>query len=332
MTSCPSGAPVRQVFGRSRVPPVVARLVWRGRRQMPRVDSVESVRYLQTAFDPTDWIAIFLKSYRCGPVAQRLGPLSWIMTGRFQQWLQEMNARQYNVFVSVNAILPGRRCRTRESIGTVRHVFLDADEDGSAVLSHIGGRHDLPGPSYVVHTSPDRLHILWRVAGFDHASVERLQKYLARELQTDRAATPVTQNTRLPGFINHKRDLPNLVTVEYLDVKVRYGPQDFPRPAEAPSWEPLRRPLGARLEAPAVERARRYLASVPPAIAGQHGDVHTFRVCCRLVRGFALNDDQALDVLAEWNARCQPPWSTDELLDKLRRAALYGREPVGGLL
>jgi hypothetical protein len=27
---------------------------------------------------------------------------------------------------------------------------------------------------------------------------------------------------------------------------------------------------------------------LPPAIAGQHGDVHTFRVCCRLARGFAL--------------------------------------------
>jgi hypothetical protein len=24
---------------------------------------------------------------------------------------------------------------------------------------------------------------------------------------------------------------------------------------------------------------------------------------------FALDDDQALHVLAEWNARCQPPWS-----------------------
>jgi hypothetical protein len=74
------------------------------------------------------------------------------------------------------------------------------------------------------------------------------------------------------------------------------------------------------------------MASVPPAISGQHGDVHTFRVCCRLTRGFALDDDQALHVLAESNARCQPPWSEAEPLDKLRRAARYGREPVGGLL
>ena len=76
----------------------------------------------------------------------------------------------------------------------------------------------------------------------------------------------------------------------------------------------------ANFDLPSIERAKRYLASVPPAIAGQHGDVHTFRVCCRLTRGFALDDEQALHVLAEWNARCQPPWSEAELVDKLRRA------------
>lgn len=74
------------------------------------------------------------------------------------------------------------------------------------------------------------------------------------------------------------------------------------------------------------------MASVPPAIAGQHGDVHTFKLCCRLTRGFALDNQQALQVLSEWNARCQPPWSEAELLDKLHRASRYGREPIGGLL
>ena len=45
-----------------------------------------------------------------------------------------------------------------------------------------------------------------------------------------------------------------------------------------------------------------------------------------------VDDEQALHVLAEWNARCEPPWSPAELLDKLHRAVRYGREPVGGLL
>jgi hypothetical protein len=243
-----------------------------------------------------------------------------------------MNARRYNVFVSVNTIVPGRRSRTRDAISAVRHIFLDADGEGPAILSRLEARKDLPPPSYVVQTSPNHVHIFWRVVGFEHTSVERLQKQLARELRTDSAATPVTQNTRLPGFFNHKRAEPHLVTVDYLDMKTRYGPEDFPRPEEPPSWNRSPGPLSARLDGPAVDRAKRYLASVPPAIAGQHGDVHTFRVCCRLVRGFALSDDQAFAVLTDWNARCQPPWSTEELLDKLRCAARYGREPVGGLL
>ena len=81
-----------------------------------------------------------------------------------------------------------------------------------------------------------------------------------------------------------------------------------------------------------LDRVRRYVAALPPAIAGQHGDLHTFRVCCRLVRGFALEDSEALMLLADWNTRCEPPWSEHELMNKIRRARRYGREPIGGLL
>ena len=299
---------------------------------MAGVDREAPIRFLNTAFEPNDWLAVFLKSYETGRVTQRVGPVSWVQSDRFQRWLRAMNTRKYNVFVSVNAIAPGRRSRTRDAIGTVRHVFLDADHDGSAVLARLEERADLPNPSHVLHSSPGHVHVFWRVTAFDRDSVERLQKQLARELQTDPAATPVTQNTRLPGFFNHKRAKPHLVTIEYRNVDVRYGPEDFPPAEQVPTWQQSIRPHGLQLDVPALEQAKRYLASVPPAIAGQHGDVHTFRLCCRLVRGFALNDDQALAVLSEWNARCQPPWSPEELLDKLRRAARYGREPVGGLL
>jgi hypothetical protein len=143
----------------------------------------------------------------------------------------------------------------------------------------------------------------------------------------------VTQNTRLPGFVNHKRAQPHLVTIDYRDVHVCYGPEDFPPVKEADAWPQSVGSHDSRhFDRPAMERAKRYLASVPPAIAGQHGDVQTFRVCCRLTRGFALDEAQALHVLAAWNARCQPPWSGAELVDKLRCATRYGREPIGGLL
>ena len=299
---------------------------------MVDADNHAPIQFLQTLFEPTDWVAIFLKSYERSTVAQRVGPVSWVQTERFQRWLRAMNAGRYNVFVSVNTIALGRRSRTRDAIGEVRHVFLDADRDGRAVLSRIEARRDLPIPSYVLHSSPNHIHVFWRVTGFDIDLVERLQKQLAHELQTDPAATPVTQNTRLPGFFNHKRALPHLVTVEYRNVDATYRPEHFPPVKEAVWSQSVRPHEPSNIAVSAIERAKRYLTSVPPAIAGQHGDVHTFRICCRLVRGFALDDDQALHVLSDWNARCEPPWSQAELLDKLHRAARYGREPVGGLL
>jgi hypothetical protein len=160
---------------------------------MTGVDPGAAGRFLTTVFEPEDWVAIFLKSYESGGVAQRVGPVSWIQSERFRRWLLAMNSRKYNVFVSVNAIASGRHSRTRESIGAVRHVFFDADHDGPEVLCRVDARRDLPSPNYVLHSSPNRVHLFWRVTDFDCESVEHLQKQLASELQTD----PVVSNNSI---------------------------------------------------------------------------------------------------------------------------------------
>jgi hypothetical protein len=289
------------------------------------------MEFLRTAFEPDDWIAVFLKSYETGRAVQRVGPVSLFLEPRMHAWLRAMNAKRYNCYVATNSIREGVRARTKDSIGTVRHVFLETDGDGQKLLDAIAVRQDLPAPSYTIESSPNRFHVLWRVTGFTTEYVERLQKHLARELGTDPAATPCSQTTRIPGYRNQKRLPPHLVTAQYRSTEGRYTPTAFPTPPEPPV--PLPRP---RLTAPiplvdVLERARRYVARIEPAVAGQHGDLHTFKVCCRVVRGFGLTDDEALAVLSEWNFRCIPPWSERELRDKVVRARRYGREQVGGL-
>jgi len=298
------------------------------------VDRDAPLQFLSTAFQPDDWVAIFLKSYETGSVTQRVGPLDWVIHRRFQAWLRFKNLMRFNVYCAVNAVTPWNRTRTRESIGAIRHVFLEADRDGPVVLARIAARSDLPEPSYILHSSPNRVHVFWRATGFGPPQVEALQKSLARELDSDPAATPATQMTRLVGFLNHKHSPPSLVTIDYHRIDRVFTPADFPRvePITTATAPPRPAPTQAAVCLDQVERARRYLLRVPPAIAGEHGDVHTFRVCCRLARGFALDDHQALDVLAGWNARCQPPWTERELRDKLCRARRYGREPMAGLL
>ena len=71
--------------------------------------AAEPVRFLQTCFQPKDWIAIFMKNYQTGRVAQHIGPLSWAMSNHAQAWLHAMNDRRFNVYCSVNAVAPGGR-------------------------------------------------------------------------------------------------------------------------------------------------------------------------------------------------------------------------------
>jgi hypothetical protein len=292
------------------------------------IDRAAPLTFLQSAFHEDDWVAVFLKSYQSGRIAQRVRPVQQIQTSRFQAWLRAENAAGANVYVSVNSLNPHQRSRRREYVLDIRHVFLDADHAAQDVLDAIETA-DLPQPSYVLRSSPGRAHVFWRVNGFSCDTVEALEKHLARRLGTDAAATACTQMTRLPGFVNYKRATPYVVRIEYCDKNRLFEPADFPK--APPLTTPVAPPI-VRTARNAVDRARQYIAAIPPAISGQHGDVHTFRVCCRVVRGFALADDEAMDVLRDWNNRCEPPWSDRELIDKLARARRYGREPIGCLL
>lgn len=297
---------------------------------MASIDRHAPVRFLREAFAPDDSIGVLLKTYRTGQVVQRMVPASRAASDRFQAWLRYMNAAGWNVYVSVNAYRSGRS-RTREAVAYVRHLFLEEDRDGPGLLAALSTRADLPPPSYVLHSSPGRLHVLWRVRDIAPTRVERLQKQLARELVTDLAATSCAQTTRLPGFVNHKREPAVRVGIEYLHWRDVFVETDFPDGAllRSTTTRKARRLLAS---AGRVERARAFLDRADPAIAGQHGDQQTFRLCCRVVRGFALSDEEAVNVLSDWNARCVPPWSEPELHQKVANARRYGREPQGGLL
>jgi hypothetical protein len=300
---------------------------------MVQVDPNAPSRFLAIGYEEHDWVAVLVKSHETGEAAQRILPVSAVAAPRFQAWLRFRNAARWSVYVSANAVTPGRS-RRKDAIAAIRHVVLDIDHDGPRVLRELDARRELPPVAYVLRTSPGRLHVFWRVSGFTADRAEDVQRGLAQELGTDAAATSCSQMTRMPGFVNYKHDGPHVTRMEYRMWDLVLTPDDFPPSSTvAPQGEPRSTPTPARAgRMDGLNRARRFLARTPPAVAGQHGDLLTFRICCRLVRGFALSDDEAVDVLREWNARCAPPWSDRELLEKVRNARRYGREPFGGLV
>lgn len=82
----------------------------------------------------------------------------------------------------------------------------------------------------------------------------------------------------------------------------------------------------------AIQAARNFLNTAPPAIEGQRGDETTFTTAARLVREMSLSVDVAFQLMLEhFNPRCMPPWDADELHAKVQNAAEYGTAINGRL-
>jgi hypothetical protein len=96
---------------------------------------------------------------------------------------------------------------------------------------------------------------------------------------------------------------------------------------------PPRAPLAAPDRARAYERASKYLAKCEPAIQGSGGSNATLKAAICMTRGFALEPADAFDLMArEYNPRCQPPWSEQELRRKVEHASGMAHFPLGDLL
>jgi hypothetical protein len=81
-----------------------------------------------------------------------------------------------------------------------------------------------------------------------------------------------------------------------------------------------------------IERARILVAQRPSAIEGQSGNATTFSVASVLVWGFGLTPDEALPVIMEYNARCEPLWAQRDLERMLRNAEMKGGDKPRGHL
>ena len=69
-----------------------------------------------------------------------------------------------------------------------------------------------------------------------------------------------------------------------------------------------------------IDRARRYVAALPPSVSGAGGDTALLKAAQSLVRGFSLSPQEAFPLLAEYNARAVPPWPESALRSKLTTA------------
>lgn len=124
-----------------------------------------------------------------------------------------------------------------------------------------------------------------------------------------------------PGWLTHPSNPPQL--------HASNPPEPHPSNPPQPPRPPARtlRPTGDGV----VDRAEKYLAAIPLPEIGAGSDVAVFKAACHLVRGFALDEVTAVDLLWEW-AGGRPGWTREWIQTKVVSAIKNGREMVGGLL
>lgn len=221
--------------------------------------------------------------------------------------------------------------RTDSSVSSVSALVLDFDALHLADVERLFER--LTGRLYIAHTSashsPERPK--WRV-------VLALARAIEASQWRERWAAAVS-GLELKGRLAPDRVAKNPSRLYYLPAHLdgvqpgfRLGdgvPLDMGSLPSLPKPKPLKAPT-LKWESSDFERqARNYLKKIPPAVEGAHGDDTTYRAACALVRDFGLSDAQALSLFSEWNAGCSPPWSEEELLQKLAHARKYGKNEIG---
>jgi hypothetical protein len=118
--------------------------------------------------------------------------------------------------------------------------------------------------------------------------------------------------------------------IEFLELWRATGELASACGAEIPDVIP-RPPKGRerRPPVPTLDRARAYLAKMPPAVSGEGGHNAAFAAARAMVWGFDLGVDVGFELLRdEYNPRCEPHWSETELRHKSEDAdrVPYGKD------
>jgi hypothetical protein len=210
--------------------------------------SLTASQYILELFEPRDNVAVLIRNRATGTTLQRIAAAETVSGSEFVAWLAHQNVRGSDIFVGMNPVGDAALGRTKQNIKVIRHVYLDLDKNADDSLKTIRETREVPRPNFVLHTSPAKHQVVWRVAGLAQKEAELLLHDLASRFGGDPAATDSTRVLRLPGFANRKLSKEFIVQVcqesnaiyTVHDFRIQEGSPEAPRQL-TDAQEPSRR-------------------------------------------------------------------------------------------
>ncbi len=265
------------------------------------------------------------------PLPPHLGERRWITPVQLMELEAELTAWNQQGANLYAGVLPRLRAGgSDEDAGPGRCLWADFDKvDPRTAWTRAVKEKGLPKPTMIVN-SGHGTHAFWTLAephepGLLCAAVGDLAVLLG----SDPAVRNPSRVMRLPGFINHK---PPSARCELLhvDPEHRYSFAELralipkPQPAQPAPMVPQPVP-GTEV----VERARRYVATIPGARQGGRNSA-AFKAAAALANDFSLSEAEALPILVGWDRVANvPPLGERELGRILDSARRYAKKPAG---
>src|SRR5258708_4750820 len=182
------------------------------REHRSKIQTDIAAEFLTRCFVPGETIAVVLRHQSPSGTVQRILSLERVLAPRYLGLLAHENSIGANVYVAANPLRSGSRKRTKESVATIRHLYLDIDEEGQARLAALRVSDLVPSPTAILRTSPGKYQVLWHVEGFDFKRQRSTLKLLSFAFGRDRPCPDWNRVPRGPGSINCKADRPRLAS------------------------------------------------------------------------------------------------------------------------
>ena len=194
-----------------------------------------AVTYLETLFKTDDLLCLTFihgtKTYGHGGAVteNKFVPMRAIVTDGGIARLAKRNETEH-IYVSMAPFKEGSANRTKANISEVRHVFMDADINGDAVLAAVRASveaGEIPPPTVIVQSSPGKFQFVWNVEGFDIPLQEAMNRTLQKKFGTDAQAVDAARVLRIPGFRNIKAKYHDKPVAQIIEMNPSFSPYQF---------------------------------------------------------------------------------------------------------
>jgi hypothetical protein len=165
-------------------------------------------QHIRRHYKPDDYLAAVLIARNANgktlAVKHEFATAQELASERRQAHFMAANAAEADLYLTVNALVPGTHNREKRDVQTIRHLYLDVDQNGQEILSRIMHAPQLPRPTTVIATSPGKMQVLWCMDDFEKDQAESMVRGMATEYGADAAVWDCARVLRIPGFRNCK--------------------------------------------------------------------------------------------------------------------------------